>query len=586
MIPVAQAWARLGIDSTDDKREVKRAYGRALKAIDPDSDPQAFVELREAYETALQWGAQVPYWEQEPLDETPADAIVEADDPPGETEAETEELLGEDWWESWRPEPPAAADGDGLREAYLALDALLFEPLPPPAERIVEAGEAVMTHPELARVDRLAETERWMAEAIAASTPRSDPLLMPAIARFEWDKAARDWRRHHHIATLLGRRDDLLFLKRCLKPGAGHRRAADALMGRPPRKVGLRELRLARDVRKLLDVVESHHPSLDQDFDADSLSWWRGYFHGRHLPLNFLTWMLAAPALLTLCAVIALEELGWSPWFLLAAFPLAVLAVAGLLLGKAELDARARKRSASRWSGEAQTVGGAIEWIAGAALLLPPIVALLPNGPFWGSVSLTASLAVAGWGLRFGWVEPEWAVSNRARLFLPIVAGIVGATALAMAPAADAVKLVPPLLALCWFGSRGYAAMQLRLQALPRTAWLALLGASLACICLAAWPLLRIAAGEHPPLWLLLVIPSAIVTGHCTATPSPVDIHVLEWPLRLVALVVYFATGMLDDDPFWLRLLAAVATYGLLYSGIRVGAAILTEVGRREREQS
>ena len=91
------------------------------------------------------------------------------------------------------------------------------------------------------------------------------------------------------------------------------------------------------------------------------------------------------------------------------------------------------------------------------------------------------------------------------------------------------------------------------------------------------------ASGGMPPLWALLLIPSAIVAGHLAAAPSPVDVHVLEWPLRIVALVLYFAVGFVGDDLFWLRVMAAVATYGLLYTGARVAAALIFEVrGRRD----
>lgn len=47
-------WSVLEIDPTGaDKRDVKRAYAKKLKLIDPQEDPQGFQDLRTAYEQAL-----------------------------------------------------------------------------------------------------------------------------------------------------------------------------------------------------------------------------------------------------------------------------------------------------------------------------------------------------------------------------------------------------------------------------------------------------------------------------------------------------------------------------------------------------
>ncbi|AJQ92679.1 SEL1-like repeat protein [Gynuella sunshinyii] len=46
-------WQILGIDPTDNKRDIKRAYSRLLKDNHPEDKPEAFQQLRDAYDQAL-----------------------------------------------------------------------------------------------------------------------------------------------------------------------------------------------------------------------------------------------------------------------------------------------------------------------------------------------------------------------------------------------------------------------------------------------------------------------------------------------------------------------------------------------------
>lgn len=50
---IPECLVRLGLDTAASERDVKRAYARELKLIDPALQPREFAELRSAYETAL-----------------------------------------------------------------------------------------------------------------------------------------------------------------------------------------------------------------------------------------------------------------------------------------------------------------------------------------------------------------------------------------------------------------------------------------------------------------------------------------------------------------------------------------------------
>ena len=46
-------WKILEIEPTDDKKKIKSAYRAKLREVNPESQPETFMELREAYEKAL-----------------------------------------------------------------------------------------------------------------------------------------------------------------------------------------------------------------------------------------------------------------------------------------------------------------------------------------------------------------------------------------------------------------------------------------------------------------------------------------------------------------------------------------------------
>ncbi|WP_341417460.1 tetratricopeptide repeat protein [Paenibacillus filicis] len=51
-------WEWLGIERTQDEKEIKRAYARQLKKHHPEDDPQGYQQLREAYDEALRLAKQ------------------------------------------------------------------------------------------------------------------------------------------------------------------------------------------------------------------------------------------------------------------------------------------------------------------------------------------------------------------------------------------------------------------------------------------------------------------------------------------------------------------------------------------------
>lgn len=55
---MANHWVILGIKSTNDKRQIKRAYSTLLKKTKPESDPEGYQRLREAFDQAIKIAGQ------------------------------------------------------------------------------------------------------------------------------------------------------------------------------------------------------------------------------------------------------------------------------------------------------------------------------------------------------------------------------------------------------------------------------------------------------------------------------------------------------------------------------------------------
>ena len=78
-----KCWSILELSQTDDKKSVKRAYAKKLKLIDSQANPEAFQQLREAYEQAVYYvesqaeiqfdGAQADYEVETDISFTPSE---------------------------------------------------------------------------------------------------------------------------------------------------------------------------------------------------------------------------------------------------------------------------------------------------------------------------------------------------------------------------------------------------------------------------------------------------------------------------------------------------------------------------------
>ncbi|HMJ93956.1 MAG TPA: hypothetical protein VK472_07640 [Allosphingosinicella sp.] len=246
-------WDRLGIAPTADEAGIRRAYAARLKAIDPDSDSDAFIALREALEAAL--------------------------DLAGGGHGDSQDLRFDDAWMEPVFEPhapgPAPEDLAPLNSEILErIDAFLFSEAGPedPGE-LERLTRAILDQPAAQHIETARWLEAWISDRIVQAMPRSDPMIEPAVAHFRWGEGS-ELSRPPEIDYILQRRDDQFFEIDLATNARGYARLLDDLR-RPRTRVGaLRSWWRAPRVEYLLGYLQTYRPTVLRGLDEENVEHW------------------------------------------------------------------------------------------------------------------------------------------------------------------------------------------------------------------------------------------------------------------------------------------------------------------------
>lgn len=395
MSRASPVWRRLGLAPTADGRAIRSAYAARLKAIDPDTDPQAFHALREDYEQALAmaaWIAREPAQDAEegeeeesgqdadrqdadrqdagPLPhEDGADRDAPGDRGDGATDAERGDNADRDtdWdddWDddgAWTAAPPrfvaAVEDGedgenqperapDPLAAPIRDLQAILFGGEGPldadETDRLSDAATRLLEAFTLVPIDQADEIERWLCYALIESSPRSDAVLLPIARAFGWHREAGTYRQTVPVGFVVSRARAVHYRETVIAGSRASARAWHVLSAPPAPRRLLGDLIDNRAIRRLLLDIRTNHPMLENDLDADTVADWEGrgaasdQLNALVIRLVFIAPLIAGAIARTLAAdpMLQIDRDMWINRSLLWLYPLVAIALTGIAVGR------------------------------------------------------------------------------------------------------------------------------------------------------------------------------------------------------------------------------------------------------------
>jgi hypothetical protein len=277
-------WSTLGIDADSDESAIRKAYATKLRAMDPDADHAKFDRLRAARDRALA------------LARSRAAGVVEEDDEDDwfASDGDFDDGLGDGDASFVGEAPPPApihddldhvetvttpATPDPVAAAQDALYRLLFDadPIDPLSPIEVAAAREhltlILADPRMDEIDFAADSERWLSQIFAQSTPRSHPFVQQLADHFGWRAEAGSIAQPPSIAWLTERALAFDFRDRITQPSNKGYGAWVELT--TPTDAKSKRGR-AKHVRELIATIRSKHPVLEAELDWRRVTMWEG----------------------------------------------------------------------------------------------------------------------------------------------------------------------------------------------------------------------------------------------------------------------------------------------------------------------
>jgi hypothetical protein len=267
-------WSLLDIARTDDRKTIREAYARKLKALDPDAAPEAFMDLREARDAAL------------------SGEFLDAAPPAGDLAGELDDLLAEaprveaEFVDDPVERPQFSVEYDERDDQRFHRMVELFTAEgdlgDADAAELQRHLDALFADDRMADLGHFARVEIWLAELLAQRYPRAARLFPQVAERFEWNERAHELGIHPAIPWLVGAHEGQALvddIRRRDHPY--HREWTELVQGRVKGPLFFRAIDHGR-MGNLIATVRRDFPWLEQDhWQADLVARWEKRIEGR-----------------------------------------------------------------------------------------------------------------------------------------------------------------------------------------------------------------------------------------------------------------------------------------------------------------